>query len=419
MPKLTPDTIVVGAGWSGLVAAIRLAQEGQRVTLLTKGLGGIQLSAGTIDLAGYAPDRVTAPFEGLAALAADPGHPYAVIGAERVRLGAAFVQALVPDLLTGDLDRNVVLPTAVGAWRPTCLYQPSMAAALEADRIAVVGPRQLKDFSPELCAANLARNPHPSGRKVTATAHRIDLPARPGEADSPSLAYARALDRPDFRDRFAAAVKPVLGAATAVGLPAVLGLKDHLAWSDLEAKIGKAVFEITLIPPSVPGMRVNEALTDVARDAGVRIVLGSKVTGFAATGDQVTSVTLHQAGRDQAWAADQFVYAPGGWESGAIALDSYGKVSETVFGLPLRGADVADANADLLTGDYWHDQQLFEIGVAVDDAMRPVGPDGAPVYRNLYAAGSLLAGATRWSEKSGEGIALGSAWAAAESILGR
>ena len=39
-----------------------------------------------------------------------------------------------------------------------------------------------------------------------------------------------------------------------------------------------------------------------------------------------------------------------------------------------------------------------------------------PLWPSLRAAGGVLAGAVRWSEKSGEGIALGSAWAAASSM---
>jgi glycerol-3-phosphate dehydrogenase subunit B len=416
------DTVVVGAGLAGLTAAIRLAQEGQKVTLLTKGIGGIQLSQGTVDVLGYASERVKQPFRTLSNLVkAEPRHPYAAIGVERTKAGVQFLQSLVPDLLVGDLETNVNLPTAVGALRPTCLYQPSMAAGdvTKGDPIAVVGPRQLKDFYPELCADNLARTEYAEGKLIRAKGYRIDLPARPGEADSSGLAYARSLDTAEYRARFAAAIQAVIIDEAVVGLPAVLGLKDPTVWQDLQTRLGMPVFEIVMIPPSVPGMRLNEALTQIAKDAGVRIVLGSKVTGFEADGDQLTSVVLHQAGHDQPWPAANFVYAPGGWESGAIRLDSYGKIEETLFGLPLRGADVEDANADLLTGDYWHDQALFQIGVATDQSMRPVTPEGRPVYTNLYAAGSILGGATRWSEKSGEGIALGSAWAAAESILGR
>jgi glycerol-3-phosphate dehydrogenase subunit B len=49
--------------------------------------------------------------------------------------------------------------------------------------------------------------------------------------------------------------------------------------------------------------------------------------------------------------------------------------------------------------------------------MRVVDTAGHAPYSNLYAAGGILAGALRWTEKSGEGIALASAVAAADSIL--
>jgi glycerol-3-phosphate dehydrogenase subunit B len=49
--------------------------------------------------------------------------------------------------------------------------------------------------------------------------------------------------------------------------------------------------------------------------------------------------------------------------------------------------------------------------------MRVVDETGHIAYRNLFAAGGILAGAIRWTEKSGEGIALASAVTAADSIL--
>jgi hypothetical protein len=60
---------------------------------------------------------------------------------------------------------------------------------------------------------------------------------------------------------------------------------------------------------------------------------------------------------------------------------------------------------------------LFTLGVETEPSMLVRHPDGDAVYDNLYAAGGILAGATRWQEKSGEGIALASAVRAADSIL--
>jgi glycerol-3-phosphate dehydrogenase subunit B len=406
------NTVVIGAGLSGLVAAIRLARGGRTVTLLTKGLGGLQLSQGTIDVLGYAPERVDAPIDATASLPAT--HPYKVLGPTAIAVGIAYAQELLGDRLVGNVDRNVLLPTAVGALRPTCLVPPSMTAGVVTGgiRYVLVGFRQLKDFYPKLCAGNLERQTTPAGDQITARGVILDLPAIEDMADSSALAYARALDDPSYRVKLAAALKPLLQDGEVVGLPAIIGHRDAGAHRHLEELLEHAVFEVPLPPPGVPGIRLNEALTALAKEAGVRIVAGAKVVGFESAGGKVLSVGLATAGRIRQYAADSFVYAPGGFESGALAMDSYGTVTESIFGLPLHGL-----GPDLVTAGDPGDQTLFRVGVGVDNSMRVVDTAGNAPYSNLYAAGGILAGAIRWTEKSGEGIALASAVVAADSIL--
>lgn len=410
--------IVIGGGVAGLTAATRLAKAGAAVTLVTKGLGGLQLSQGTIDILGYDPERVTRPLDALTTFAAaDPEHPYALIGADAVRAGVEFLrEAVGPELLVGDPETNLQLPTAVGAIRPTALAQPSMMAGQVSDgaRFVIVGLRRLKDFHAQLVAENLARTTLPDGGRLAARAVVIDMPGREGEIDTSGLNYARVFDDPSFRARFAAQLAPLLKEGEVVGLPAILGLKDLQAWSDLAQRLGHPVFEIPLPPPSVPGMRLNLALTAAAKAAGVRVVLGSPVVSHRSEGGRLLGVSVASAGRTREFTGDAFVLAPGGFESGALELDSHQVVTETTLGLPV----VVPEAFELLHGDYWGPAQpLFKLGVAVDAAMRAVDHAGAPVYENLRAAGGILAGATRWEEKSGEGIALGSAVRASDSIM--
>ncbi len=406
--------VVIGAGLAGLVAANRLADSGVEVVLLHKGLGGLQLGQGTIDVLGYSPRRVTNPIKAVGSV--EPSHPYAATGAQAVLTGLNYLKRLLPDLLVGDPEANYQLPTAVGAIRPTCLAQPSMIAGQGSDgaKMVIVGIRQLKDFHPQLVADNLSRTPLPDGGRLSARHVWVDVTAREPEVDSSGLTFARAFDDPAFRVRFAKALVDQLHDDEIVGLPAVLGLADAWAWRDLAGKIGHLVFEIPLPPPSVPGMRLTAALTARAQACGVRIVQGVRTVGYAATGGRVNSVRIATVPAAREYTADAFVLATGGFEAGALAMDSHGKVSETIFDLPLAGLDAPA----LLHGDYWGaEQPLFKVGVSVNPAMQVLDAAGAAVFANLYAAGGIIAGASGWAEKSGDGIALASAITAADSIL--
>ena len=125
------------------------------------------------------------------------------------------------------------------------------------------------------------------------------------------------------------------------------------------------------------------------------------------------SVTISTAGHARTIPTKSVILAAGGFESGALEIDSYGHVRDTVMGLPLTGVDTS-----LLNGDFWGSEQpLFKVGFEVDDKMRVCTPGAGPVYSNVYAAGGNLAGSTRWKEKSGDGIALASALRAADSIV--
>lgn len=409
------DVVVIGAGLSGLSAAVRLLKAGREVDLITKGIGGIQLGQGTIDLYGYSPERVDNPLEAIGQL--PESHPYGKLGAKAVADSANWLKELLgADLLVGNPDKNVFLPTCLGAWRPTCLPQPSMLAGAAADgkKYVIVGLRQLKDFYPQMVAENMQKGELPGGGGVSARHIWVDLPVRPGEADTSGLNFARALDREDFRVKFCDLIKPYLEEGEVVGFPAVLGLKDRDAWKDIARRLGHEVFEIPLLPPSIPGMRINETLTQMVRDLGARYIIGSEVTGLSARDGRVESVTINSAGSDTIITAKHFIYAGGGFESGTLNVDSYWKVKERAFDLPL-----VIPEGPLVHEDYWGpNQPLFEVGVRVDSQMRVLDTSGAPLYQNLYATGGLLAGATRWREKSGDGIAVASALRACDTILG-
>jgi glycerol-3-phosphate dehydrogenase subunit B len=404
------DAVVIGTGTAGLVAATRLAQDGARVAVLAKGLGSTHLAPATIDVLGYAPDRVDAPGPALEQLIADrPDHPYALLGTDVVSDALSWFAQLVPSgplpgyVYGGSLERNQLLPTAVGALRPSALVPETMAngEASGLQRVCIVGTRALRDFHPSLCAGNLVR------AGIDARAVSVELKLE--RADMNALGLARHFDNEQWRRQFCAELSLTLRADEAVGLPAILGLRDpHEVLADVEHRLGRRVFEIPTLPPSVPGMRLYEILRAALLAAGGRLVLGAEVVSAARDGDRITSVATRAAGRDLHYAAPSFVLATGGFASGGIELDSRWVTHERVLGLPLRG--VPGEGEARFVSRYLDAQPLARVGVAVDSDLRAEGAS------NVVVAGAALPGAVPWREGSGEGIALASGYRAAQVV---
>jgi glycerol-3-phosphate dehydrogenase subunit B len=393
------DAIVVGIGLAGLTAAVRLAEGGARVLVLAKGVGATHLGPCTIDVLGYAPDRVERPGEALAQL--PDGHPYAAIGRDAVAAALDWFKERLG--YVGSLDENMLLPTAVGALKPSAAVPESMAAGdlRSGGEVCVVGLRALKDFHAPLLADNLAR------AGIGARAVELDLsPER--RADVNSLGFARAFDDPAFRAEVAAQLTGRLGALERVAFPAVLGTGDA-AFRELRERLAHDVFEVPTLPPSVPGMRVYAALRERLRRAGGRAILNVTVTGADRDGARVTALRTRVGLRDEVRGTDRVVLATGGFASAGLELDADWTARETALGLPVSGMPGRDE--ERFRPGYFDDHPLSRVGVAVDRQLRPDG------LENVFVAGATLAGAAPWKEKSGDGISLATGFRAAELAL--
>jgi glycerol-3-phosphate dehydrogenase subunit B len=414
------DTVVIGAGLAGLTAALRLAEAGQRVAVLAKGVGATHLSPATIDVLGYDDGAIASPAEALPGFAAaHRGHPYSRVSVDLLRASLAWFQdRLEGHGYRGGLDENLLVPTAIGAAKPTALVPGTMAAAdlRGGGRFVFVGLRGLKDFYPALLAGNVARAQLPGGRTVAGRA--IELAPPLGiQRDLGPLGFARRFEDAGFRAAVVAELRSRLVPGEVVGFPAVLGVGGaREVQQELEERLGHPVFEVPALPPSVQGLRVFETMTGALRRAGGRLVVGSTVGAVRTSNGHVDAAITETAGRPIAYRAGSFVLATGGFASGGLELDASGRIRETVFDLPLSG--VPGPNEPRLAREYFDDHPISRAGVAVDEKMRPVNGETEPVYENLHAVGATLAGAVPWREASGNGISLASGYAAAEAILG-
>jgi glycerol-3-phosphate dehydrogenase subunit B len=416
---MTYDVVVIGAGVAGLTAALRLAEDAARVLVVAHGVGSTHLAPATIDVLGYADgERVRRPLDALVPFVeAHPEHPYARVPSGSVAESVDWLSSRLAALgYAGGLAENALLPTAVGAAKPSACV-PALQAAGDlrgGGRLAFVGLRGLRDFYPSYLADNVRRAELPDGAAVEARALELALPLG-DERDVSPLGFARRFEQRRFRDAVVRALDRRLEAGERVGFPAVLGLHGAAdVWRELERGLGRPVFEVPTLPPSVPGIRLFEQLSRALREAGARLVVGSRVVGARAFGGKVEALLVETAARTVEQPAGSFVLASGGFASGALELDSRGAVRETIFGLPVAG--VPSAGSRRFVPRYLDPQPLGPVGLAVDDRLRPVDRDGRPVYENLHAAGAVLAGAMPWREHSGNGMALATGYAAAAMV---
>ena len=414
------DVVVIGAGLAGMTAAIALADAGARVDVIARGHAATHWTSGGLDVA--APPGSATPAEGIAQLASMAGHPYAFLGRN---VGAAIDWLrgiLAAEGLTylGDLDEPLrPVATAIGATRRAGTLPTAQAAALRPwrsdERLVICGPAGFKDFWPGAIAASLERpsvwgqSPRARDRPASVEALVVELPDIAGRRNLSALHLARLFDDPSWRaDAFAAIAAALRGRGGAPGriaLPAVLGLADHAAAFDNASRSLPLVpFEVPLISPSVPGLRLFEALRAALRRRGGRISVGEEVVRIETAGRRVTSVTVAAAARDRVFRTSGLVLATGGIAGGGLVGRADGSLVEPLLGLPVE----APAVGEWLAADPFDPagHPLEAAGIRTDAELHPVDGRGRVAFENVAIVGSLLAGQRYLIERCGDGVAV-------------
>jgi glycerol-3-phosphate dehydrogenase subunit B len=415
------NLLVIGAGLAGLTAAYRAAKNGKHVTVIAKGLSATHWSAGTIDALGYFPDDKTPVQNALDAVneltRANPQHPYALLDshgvADAMRDFLSVTQEIgLPYVNATNAGDNLWLPSPIGAARPTFLAPTAQLAGdlKRTEPMLIVGLRGLRDFYPELIAENLNKQGH------SARAEFLPLDLLTERHDSNNIHLAMALDDPARCAKLGEALKKIVKPGERIGFPAILGLNAHAdVMRDLQMQIGASVFEIPTLPPSVPGIRLHAALTQHLRKLGVRVDVNMKVIGFHVEDNRVLWVESDASSRPLKHRAEKFLLATGGILGGGIASDHTGKIWDAVFNLPLCAPT---KRAEWFRSKFFEPagHPVFRGGVIVNRDFQPVDANGARVFENVFATGNVLAHADAILERSHEGIAIATGFAAGQKV---
>lgn len=392
MSEFEYDIVIIGGGVSGLMASIWLSEEGHRVAIVSRGDPIASVSTGCVDLLA----RGDNPLEAIASLS--ERHPYRFVSREEIVSSLKFfkdVMAASGLVYIGSPEKNRGILTPLGTFKTTCLVPETMQCSPVAreEYLHIVSFDALKDFYPSYIRA----------RFPNADFSVFDAGV------SSTMALAKHFETETFQARFISWLKGIDITGEKVGVPAVLGFTSAPSIRKrLEEQIGRPVFEIPTLPPSVPGARLFRALKNRAEMAGVQIYWGRPVASVEKYGSVVEAVTIGTRGRPTRVNGRAFILATGSFVSGGLYA-RIDRVEETVFRLPVY--------APPLRGQ-WFGENFFppeheieKSGVLVDRSFRPEGVK----LENLFVCGSILAFSEVMKTGCGHGLAITTGIAAAKA----
>jgi glycerol-3-phosphate dehydrogenase subunit B len=400
------DLIVIGMGLSGLMAAKTAVEMGRKTLIIGKGTGSLCLFSNTIDVLGNLSEGMKMP-DGLRRWIKDhPEHPYSKLDWERIEQALSSFRSVFQSQYTFQLidHENCLIPTGAGTYRPTYLIPSTMIARtpLKNGKMLIVGFKGFKDFYADYMADQL------NCRGIV-----IPLSEFPGQEMS-ATAIARLMERGPFREILGRDVKKQMEGESLIGFPALLGIRDPLGVKkDLEELIGVEVFEIPILPPSIPGMRIFRRLKEWLIQRGVTFLLGHSVSKTILHGKRCEGIEVSHPPLSQSYSADRFILATGRFIGGGLKADEE-KIYEPLFNLPVSQPG---SRAEWFGNSFFNNHPIYQSGILTDSSFRPTDERGERVLGNVWIAGSILAGHNCIQEKSREGIEISTGYWAAKNAL--
>ena len=410
------DNIIIGGGLSGLTCGIALAKAGKQVAIVAAGQSTLHFSSGSLGLLGFDNEghAVTNPLEAVASLPA--GHPYKKIGADAIPSLADQAITLLKEAgiaLQGDISKNHFRLTPIGQLKPTWLTLEGMAVSDSCDilpytNILLVNIEGYMDFPVHFIKENIKSKGAIVKEATLNIAALSERRSSPSEMRSSNL--AKILQNEGLLNELATCLNELAREADVIWMPAILGLTDASVFATLKEKVNKPLYMVATMPPSVPGIRIQNLLKARFVSLGGTFLLGHKVTEGQFKGNQLISVNS-SALPEEPLEASEFILATGSFQSNGLA-SNYEKVYEPLFDLDV---DASAQRTDWVKEDVYEAQPYMEYGVSTTEKFQ-VLKQGSPIT-NLYAVGSILSGHNFVKLADGEGVDIFSALTVAQNIL--
>ena len=410
------DTVIIGGGLAGLVCGIRLQKAGKKCAIIAAGQNAMHFSSGYFDLLNKMPDgtEVDEPLKAIESLGAE--HPYSKIGKS---LFEKYLSETAPFFrncgisLNGNPEKNGFRISPTGEFRRTWLGLDEFKV-LESDnerpgkKVLIANIEGYLDFNTSFIADALEEKG--IGCKIIPV--RLDemerLRKNPSEMRSTNI--AKVMEHEEVRAKAVKQIKDALTGEDAVILPALFGISDSNTSESLKEEIGKDIYMVATMPPSVPGIRSQMRMKAEFENAGGISLHGDTACRPEINNGKVTSISTVNFDDIRLY-ADNFILASGSFFSKGLNATP-DRISETVFDLDI---DASTERKDWYDTEFFARQNYISFGVRTDKDFRCY-KDGK-IIENLYAAGSILSGCNALYEGCGAGTAIFSAFKVSDTIL--
>jgi len=261
--------------------------------------------------------------------------------------------------------------TPIGTLKRTWLSPDTCACVTDApipDVLLLATLEGFRDFHPALAAANLATHPRFAHCRILTGEIRLpqlaEFSRNPHEFRSADI--ARLCDKHHLVADLASEISRMVQESGVpdcrhIVLPACLSLGlvgPRLA--ELEQRTGCTIKEVATMPPSLIGMRMQEALKRRFMALGGTFLTSERVLGARYEGDRVVGVHT-QNGDDQLFEADNFVLASGSFFSRGLESRLRG-IREPIFDADVLSLEERDA---------WAGRRLFDTTPLWGSGSRP------------------------------------------------
>ena len=371
------DTVIIGGGLAGLTAGISLQEAGQKVAIVSAGQNAMHFFSGSFQEAGPVRERVSALF-----------------AAAGVRMSAIDGLQLMP----------------MGKFQPVSLTLEDVPVFPDehiAEKALIVNFTGFHDFYGTFLAETLEK------LGISCRIRFVRLPEiehlRTSPSEMRSVNIARTMD--EHWEKVVADIRVLHKDEDLILLPQVFGLKDAAVLDKIRTALPARVAFIGTMPPSVPGIRTQMLLKRRFEVLGGTFLMGDEVTSAAMHEGIVSSITTRNLDTVRLF-ADHFILASGGFFSKGLASTPT-QVYEPLFGLDIDFAEDRNAWYD---ADFFASQPYMDFGVKTDAELHPF-KDGEPV-KNLFAIGSVLGNTRKEDYGTAAGLAIRTAFAAADIIKG-